>query len=248
MIPQGLEKETYIDSLDIHPLFTASLDDLDLELFQQYLKYTIPKRILEIDTRRIEYQLSALRFTTTENPTVPTIFGMLFIGKKPQKFIPCAYIQYVRFDGTEMADPIQDDKEIHGTIVEQLKTLYAVFEEYCSDDYPLRALQQLACNAVIHRSYENTNAPVRVYWYDDHIAIKSPGGPFRTVHPSNFGSLGITDYRNLYLADAMKDFKYAQKFGLGIYWSRRDMEENGNPPPEFIVDENFTQVILRKKS
>jgi ATP-dependent DNA helicase RecG len=30
--------------------------------------------------------------------------------------------------------------------------------------------------AVMHRAYEATHAPVRVYWYDDRIEISNPGG------------------------------------------------------------------------
>ncbi|MDE2974546.1 MAG: hypothetical protein OXU64_07480 [Gemmatimonadota bacterium] len=53
------------------------------------------------------------------------------------------------------------------------------------------ALRQIAYNAVMHRTYEGTNAPVRVTWYDDRVEIISPGGrrnaqpePFFDVQPN----------------------------------------------------------------
>ncbi len=46
-------------------------------------------------------------------------------------------------------------------------------------DYPLVALQQLVRNAVMHRAYEITNAPVRVTWFRDRVEIQSPGGAVR---------------------------------------------------------------------
>jgi len=56
--------------------------------------------------------------------------------------------------------------------------------------YPMVALQQLARNAVMHRTYEGTNAPVRIYWFDDRIEIINPGGPYGTVTVENFGKPG----------------------------------------------------------
>ncbi|MGH9077567.1 MAG: hypothetical protein ACRDY0_08980 [Acidimicrobiales bacterium] len=51
---------------------------------------------------------------------------------------------------------------------------------------PFGALQQIVRNAVIHRQYEATSAPVRVTWFDDRVEVQSPGGPFGTVDASNF--------------------------------------------------------------
>ena len=44
--------------------------------------------------------------------------------------------------------------------------------------YPLAALQQLTRNAVMHRTYEGTAAPVRVYWFDDRIEITISGATY----------------------------------------------------------------------
>jgi ATP-dependent DNA helicase RecG len=54
-------------------------------------------------------------------------------------------------------------------------------------DYPLSALQQLARNAVLHRTYEGSHAPVRITWFNDRIEIHNPGGPFGQVNRQNFG-------------------------------------------------------------
>ena len=41
----------------------------------------------------------------------------------------------------------------------------------------MEALHQITRNAVMHRTYEVTNAPVHVYWFNDRIEVLSPGGP-----------------------------------------------------------------------
>jgi ATP-dependent DNA helicase RecG len=115
-------------------------------------------------------------------------------------------------------------------------------------DYPLIALQQLARNALLHRTYEGTNAPVRITWFNDRIEIQSPGGPFGQVTRANFGGPGVTDYRNPHLAEALKNLGYVQRFGLGIPLARQELEKNGNPPLTFDVQETSVLAILRRRA
>ncbi len=114
-------------------------------------------------------------------------------------------------------------------------------------DYPVVALQQLARNAVLHRTYEGTNAPVRITWFNDRIEIQNPGGPFGQVNRGNFGQPGITDYRNPHLAEAMKNLGYVQRFGVGIQLAREEMEKNGNAALDFDVQDAHVLVILRRR-
>jgi ATP-dependent DNA helicase RecG len=116
-----------------------------------------------------------------------------------------------------------------------------------SPDYPVVAFQQIARNAVLHRTYEGTNAPVRVHWFSDRMEILSPGGPYGQVTRRNFGAEGIADYRNPNLAAAMKDLGYVQRFGIGIPIARRELEKNGNPPLEFTVEDTCVLAVLRKR-
>jgi ATP-dependent DNA helicase RecG len=109
------------------------------------------------------------------------------------------------------------------------------------------ALQQIARNAVLHRMYEGTNAPVRITWFKDRIEIQNPGGPYGRVTRENFGQPGVTDYRNPNLAEAMKNLGYVQRFGIGIQLAQKEMEKNGNPRIEFIVEENTVLAVLRRK-
>ena len=115
-------------------------------------------------------------------------------------------------------------------------------------DYPIAALQQLLRNAVMHRDYETSNAPVRATWFDDRIEIQNPGGPFGQVTISNFGQPGITDYRNPNVAEAMLNLGFVQRFGVGIQIARRQLADNGKTPPEFAVQPNHVLVTVRRES
>lgn len=62
---------------------------------------------------------------------------------------------------------------------------------------------------------------MRINWFDDRIEIRNPGGPFGSVTAENFGSPGVTDYRNPNLAEALRALGYVQRFGAGIAIARK---------------------------
>lgn len=246
---------------DLRPFISASLQDLNLDLFErEYLTSALAPEVLDENNRSLEQQLISLRFTTPEPDLYPTSLGILVVGQEPRQFIPGFYIQFVRFDGTELTDPIQDQKEIGGPLLDLLRYIDEVLQlnistasdlttqpvEIKQPDYPIVALQQFVRNAVMHRSYEETNAPVRVYWFSDRLEIQSPGGLFGQVNRQNFGQ-GVTDYRNPHLAEAMKNLGYVQRFGIGIPIAQKELQKNGNPPADFILDDSYISVIIRRK-
>ena len=89
--------------------------------------------------------------------------------------------------------------------------------------------------------------PARVYWYDDRIEIMSPGGVFGSVTAQNFGQPGVTAYRNPNLAEAMRNLRLVQRFGLGIPLAKRLLREAGHPDIEFDVDMNNVLVTIRAR-
>ena len=114
--------------------------------------------------------------------------------------------------------------------------------------YPLPALQELARNAVMHRSYEGGNSPTQVYWFDRHIEIINPGGAYGDITPENFGQPGLLAYRNPNLADAMRVTGLVQRYGLGIPLARRELRNNRQPPPEYQVDSHWARCTVRARA
>ena len=176
---------------------------------------------------------------------------MLTIGKSPADYIPGGYVQFLRISGVRLDDPIADQKEVHGPLPQLLNRLDDLVDanidvavdvesgpvERAVPDYPKVALQQLIRNGVMHRNYETSHAPTRITWFDDRIEIQNPGGPFGQVTIENFGTPGVTDYRNPHVAEAMGTLGYVQRFGLGIQLARQRLDDNGNPPLEFEVEQ-----------
>lgn len=246
---------------DIRPIPQATLEDLDLELFsRQYVPSALSLDVLDQNTRTVQQQLTSLRFAAARPDAVPTVLGVLVCGKDPRQFLPCDYVQFLRIEGTQLTDPIKDQREIGGPLPELLRMLDQTFEvnisiatditsnqvEVQRPDYPLVALRQVGMNTVLHRSYEGTNAPVRITWFRDRIEFWNPGGPFGLVNLQNFGQPGVADYRNPHLAEAMKNLGYVQRFGVGIALARRALEQNDNPPLEFIVEPSHVVAIIRR--
>jgi ATP-dependent DNA helicase RecG len=245
---------------DLHPIASATLDDLNLERFAaEYLPSAVAPEVLEENQRSLDQQLASLRFIGADQPAVPTVMGMLVAGRDPRAFIPGAYIQFVRFDGVEFSDTVKDQKDIDGPVADQLRMVDELFRAHIQvgsrfaglpveqqrPDYPLSALQQFIRNAVMHRDYDGTNAPVRVYWFRDRVEVHNPGGPFGQVTRENFGLPGVTDYRNPHLAEAMKNLGYVQRFGVGIQIARKALVQNGNPLPDFAVEAAYVSVTVR---
>ncbi len=255
------EKRRYKNiPFDIYPVPPAKVSDLSRVIFEaEYLPAAFARDVLDANSRTYEERLASCRMIASPDDPTPTILGLLAIGKSPQDFIPGAYIQFLRIDGPELADPVIDEEKIGGAVVEMLRRAeekLAAHNRIAVDIasapvhkmgvlYPPVAWQQILYNAVLHRTYEGTNAPVRVYWFNDRIEINSPGGPYGNVTVENFGRPGITDYRNPNIGDVLKTFGFVQTFGRGIAAAEKALRDNGNPPLEFIVDQSAVACVIR---
>lgn len=236
----------------------VTYDDVSLEDFQRdYLPAAVDRLTLQQNERTVEHQLRAQRLAGPDGLPNPT--ALLMFGRDPQAWLRGGYVQFVRYDGTEVTDPIVDQQNLSGPIPAILlraddlirantraRTVVAGQAiEQRRPDYPFDALQQLLRNAVMHRNYETSNAPVQLYWFRDRVEIISPGGLFGRVNTGNFGDPGMTDYRNPTLAEAMKVLGFVQRFGMGVPMSRRSCADNGNPPPEFQIQPGTFGAIVR---
>ena len=242
---------------DQQPVSGATIEDLDLLRFrEEYLPATVAADVLEENGRLIEDQLRAVRFLTPDGR--PTAAGLLICGKDPRAWLKGAYVQYVRYRGIDMGEDVRDHKEIGGALAELLRRLDEILDaniEVRADlsgtvqrdrpTYPIVALQELIRNAVIHRTYEGSNAPVMLTWYEDRVEITSPGGPYGAVTAASFGAGGLSELRNPTVGDAAKAMNFIQRFGSGIPRARAALARNGNPPPEFRVEPNFVNVTVR---
>ncbi|MDE0184905.1 MAG: putative DNA binding domain-containing protein [Candidatus Poribacteria bacterium] len=255
------EKRRYGDiPFDVNPIPTAGISDLNLAQFEnEYLPRVVPTEILEANERTPEERLAANKMTAPGDARIATVLGILVLGKNPQDFLPGAYVQFLKIDGGELTDDIVDSEEIHGAIPDLLRRLDDKLNahnriavdittsnvERRTSLYPMMAVQQITRNAVMHRSYEATNAPIRVSWFNDRIEVLSPGGAFGAVTTENFGHTGLTDYRNPNLAEAMKNLGFVQRYGMGIPIARMSLKAAGHPEPEFKLNGSYVLTTIK---
>lgn len=236
---------------------TLNYSDLDDEYIErEYLPRAIAPEILEANTRSLRHQLRSLRLIQDDRPTWGAALAFAY---DPQAWLPGSYVQFLRIAGREITDPIQDQKTITGRLEDVLRRVDEVLEinvqvrtevadvprEVRQPDYPVAALRQFAYNAVMHRTYEGTNAPVRIHWYTDRVEIVSPGGLYGRMTRENFGG-GDTDYRNPLVAEIMHHLGFAQRFGLGLRLAQEALARNGNPKAEFELQPSLVAATVRR--
>lgn len=249
-------------TFDAQGLNGATFEDLDeIYLKDSYIPDAVDKKVLAENGRSLQEQLAALRILTPQFQ--PTALGVLVAGKDPKYFLPGAYVQFLAVDGTELGEPIRDSEYIMGRINEVLNRVLEKIRANIQiikrmedtgrmidyPDYPYEALRELLVNAVLHRDYQYSNAPVRVTWFHDRVEISNPGGPYGRVTVQNFGQPHVTDYRNPELATAFYHLGFAERFGTGIAKARRLLRANGNPEPTFDLgyqSNNYVLAIVRK--
>ena len=232
-------------TFDARPCFGASLDDIDIDLFQHdYLPKAVDAAILASDDRPIERKLESLRlFNSVYN--LPTNAAVLLFGRDPRHFFPGAAVQYVSFGGLDKGTEIlnehlfkgpimkmlpQIDLFIETTIARKRPVLVTALREEMRVDYPKAAIRELVMNAIMHRDYQG-NAPIHFYQYSDRIEVVNHGGLYGRARPENFPN--ISDYRNPIVAEAMKVLGYVNCYNRGIADVQRELAANGNGSAEF---------------
>jgi ATP-dependent DNA helicase RecG len=237
----------------------AKISDLDVDYFRsEYVPAAVARDVLSLNSRTDEERLCAMRFLDTGGH--PTHAALLLFAKDPRAWVPGAYVQFARFDGNDLTDPILDQKVLDGplpAIVAKARDLLALnirIETRINDqpverrlpDYPSQALIELLSNAIVHRSYE-VHAPVYWYWFADRVEIQSPGGLYGRVTEAAFGKPGMTDYRNMEVAIALKNLGFVQQFGMGLRVASHACAANGNAAPAFEFGTSAVSVSVERR-
>lgn len=235
-------------TFDALPCTDATISDLDVDTFEwKHLKKAVDADLLQNDRRSIEEKLASLRLYDLRYKC-PTFAAIILFGKSVERFLPGAYVQYVKFSGEDVTSEVLAQYKYSGGLYEILPKIDTFVdttisvtrpvpvsalreENYCN--YPHWAIRELLMNAIMHRDYQS-NAPVRLYEFSNHLEITNPGFLFGESRPENFPA--INDYRNPVVAEAMKVMGYVNKFSYGVRRVREELVGNGNGEPRF----NFT--------
>ena len=244
-------------TFDATPCPEGNLKRLDLETFRQtYRPQAIAEEVIAANHRDTKEQLAALRFYSLKRDC-PTNAGMLVFAFDPLDLFPGAKVQFVQFDGRELADEVLAEKTFTGSLITVLSEMDSFLKgrftqkpvtvsplrEQAVFDFPPEAIRELLMNAILHRDYQSTS-PVRFYQFSDRIEIQNPGGLYGDASPQNFPR--VNTYRNPIVAEAMHVLGYVNRFGRGVARARRALEENGSSEPTFQFEAHHFLSIIPK--
>ena len=186
------ERRSYnFPTMDNTPCCQATLEDIDQDLFTKYyLPKAVDAGIVSKNNRSVKEWMISLRLYSKVYDC-PTNAALLLFGADPRRFMPGAYVQYVRWNGLDNASAIMNQRMFQGNLCEMLPQLDAFIDmaivqkrpipvsalrEEIVCNYPKWALREILMNAIMHRDY-NGNAPIKFYQYPDRIEIINHGIP-----------------------------------------------------------------------
>ncbi len=178
------------EPFDLAICIEAGYDAIDENEVKEFLERKATKLNLGVPSRPIkDILLNILKVIKEDNGELkPTNTGLLFFGKNPSEFIPQNEIRIARFKGITRRETI-DSQEIKGPIYKMLDEVEIFFKRNTRlankivdfkrvdiPEYPYGAIREALINAIAHRDYNRSEAPIMFSIFDDRVEISNPGG------------------------------------------------------------------------
>ena len=265
ILSQLLIKKQKIEYFDKRVISRASETDIDVLLFRDSIQemglfhQNKPLEDYFSDREQIAELVPPLFVRNDLNGLLqPRNFALLMFGKKSSitSFFPEAHTIVSIYKGLDRSEPTAERHTITGSVIEQAKKAiellntqaYMAFDKTSSKPnqvkYPIRALQEVLINAIVHRDYE-VPQPIRVTIFADRIEILSPGSLHWGVDKEKFlKGTASPKWRNQSFAYLFNKLQLAQSEGQGIPTIFRTMKEEGCPEPIFEIETESVTCIL----
>ncbi|MBI4488948.1 MAG: putative DNA binding domain-containing protein [Deltaproteobacteria bacterium] len=236
----------------------ASWEDLDISAIEAFVERIQDPR----DPKTILGQAYHLIDRSLEKPSL-TMAALLLFGRDPFQWHPRCGIDFVKYEGTERqhgtslnvtkrvrfeAPLFRLIDEAVGRIKEHIRERTILHDLFFRErlEYPTKAWQEALVNAVAHRDYSLSGAPIEIWMFDDRIEARSPGLPPSPVTLEQLRLQKRVHFsRNPLLVRVLADLGYLREMGEGIPRMFQEMEHHGLRPPEFSTEGFFFTVTLR---
>lgn len=245
---------------DMAPVDGAALSDLDSEGVKAYIERLrdVRPRIFA-DRSEVEVLSMSNLLVRRDDDMVPSLAGLLSLGRYPQQFFPQLMLTFVSYptvdgpsaDGTRFLDNVA----IEGSIPEMVRETLSVIKRNMSRravvagagrqdtwDYPEPALREAVVNALVHRdlSPASFGAQVQIEMYPDRLEVRNPGGLFGPVQIDSLGTETLSSSRNSALLKMLEDVRIpgedrtvCENRGSGIRTMITALRSAGMSTPEF---------------
>lgn len=258
---------------ELQPVTEATLDDLDTDAVDAYVKRmrsTRPRAFTERDDETLLRMNKIL--VDADGALVPSLAGLLAFGIFPQQFYPQVNLTFVAYPDVRRGVPgpggerFLDTAACDGPVPEMVEAALrrlrsnmrraAVIKDIGRTDvweYPLAALREAIVNALVHRDFSAgaLGAQVQVELFPDRVAIGNPGGLYGAVDPSQLLTTPVSATRNPVLLRILEDVPMAEggmvceNRGSGLAVIAESLRQQGNPAPEFADSLAVFEVTFR---
>jgi ATP-dependent DNA helicase RecG len=238
---------------------TASIDDLNLRLIQNYLK-EVRSSLYEESTKIPFPELCRHLMIVRGSDELlrPTNAGLLLFNEHPENFFSGAKTELVIHKNKVGKDYIE--KIFTGSIIQQIRDVLQYFKTNILEElvikspnqaesirfynYPFQAIEEAVVNAIYHKSYERENT-VEIQIHKEKIEILNFPGPMPPINQAMLKKQRVVarDYRNRKIGGFLKELKLTEGRGTGLPIIHSSLEENGSPPPVFETDENNSYFL-----
>ncbi|MBN2897509.1 MAG: putative DNA binding domain-containing protein [Clostridia bacterium] len=159
------------------PLLNMTIDIYSKELIKKYLERMNLKGQEENNT--LLCTLGFMHYDKYEDKLCPTVGGILLFCENPQLYIPSLGVKI--FDRTSGKKKIY---QIDGNIFALIDKTMVHLEPHGAY-YPIEAIEEALCNALLHRDYFDTTRSVVIHLRTDKVIISNPGSIFGNERLSN---------------------------------------------------------------
>ncbi len=228
------------------PVPQSNMDDLSEGLWVRYTaRYEESSEIVLLKRNLLSKEESgAIR---------ASVAGVLFCCEHPERFLPNAFVEAVRYRGIRQDSNYQTDaQKICGPLDQQIKQVMAFMKRNQTimamkdphriekPQFSERAVFEAVVNAVAHRDYSVFGSKIRFFMFDDRLEIYSPGALPNTVTIDSMALRQAT--RNELITSLLAETPVVEPIGdmgRGFY-----MEKRGDGVPIIL---NESEQLCGKK-
>ncbi len=201
--------------------------------------------------------LTALRLADHDGAEIkPNIACILLVGRERTllRYLPQCEIIFLHYTDEQHYDRRENIKKPFLQAFDRVMENISVYNsiETARDGfsyrdvpiYPEGVIRESLLNAVIHRSYETSDA-LYVKWFEDRLEISNPGGFLSGITSTNI-LYHSPRHRNRRLSEFFHAINWVERVGEGVNSMYREMLQYGKAPPEFVEYEDSVTIAIPK--
>ena len=246
------------------PVADIAPADIDIDLLNKALA---ADRRPPVQPDSKEHLMRALADLNLTDPSAPSdapqalSAAAILFAQKPRKFNPHAEVQLMRTVGAyePKPGPMAALEDYEGPLSQVLAQSVEAVKNHINGwesvdgirrtwryEYPEKVLREAIVNALVHRDYNLTGAPIDIKIWDDRLEIHSPGPLPGHITVENMAEHRYR--RNPKIVRVLKTLGELEDRGRGVKMMHEEMALAGLPAPEFIATPASLTVILSNLS